>query len=346
MINRKTIYCEYDFWKEFSESYPTTVTPNADMMQYMQCWINIFSLCCKSNMKLDITSQDLLEKTKQDKFLKMLWKKSSDGCCGLDCIKEKFPHVRELSAENVNDENLNAVYMTTEEKENCLKTANRLGVVIINKQEIVNCDLLFRDNGKAIRKNEKNTNNWHFLKRDHFNNCNCLIIVDNYLLSDTNSIKENLPSILDALLPIKTTIPFNISFFCFEMKNNEKERYILVDKIIKDLRNDLTYNLTLYKCENGAFHDRAIISNNYWISCGGGFDLFKKGRSTKSTTVNITFPFLQSSSDWVDEAYLNLIKDALKVDNNAIQNNQTHYCNYWGNNKENRLLRYYTQPTE
>jgi hypothetical protein len=93
------------------------------------------------------------------------------------------------------------------------------------------------------------------------------------------------------------------------------------------------------------FHDRCIISNNVWISCGHGFDLFnKKSRGPiKSTTVNIAFPFFQSSNLWVDGSFLNVLKDAKKILCGAINTTTV----FWGGKDlSNRLICCYMGQTD
>ena len=64
------------------------------------------------------------------------------------------------------------------------------------------------------------------------------------------------------------------------------------------------------------FHDRAIITNNYWISIGGGFDISVWDRETRtlrvkrSTNMEIVYPYFASMNiKRIDTSYENLLDD-------------------------------------
>ena len=65
---------------------------------------------------------------------------------------------------------------------------------------------------------------------------------------------------------------------------------------------------------NNVFHDRVILTNYCWISCGSGFDLYNKYQKAKhSTNVSILYPFIQQHVKWVKDSYLDFLNDTRKV---------------------------------
>ncbi len=341
MEMRKTVYCEYKFWNEYFFNNPSISIATDDDIKRIKLRFNLYSFVCKSNVKLDLSSFAFGEKVADDLQLRMLWKKSANGECGLDFTneKEKFPYICELISDNMDDKKLNAIYLTSINKLQCSEKERLFGIIAINRQNINEKEYLFSDSGIAIKENDPNITNWDFLKKVQPNKCNSLIIVDNYLLSDTNDIDENLLSILNIILPEELSVPFNLSIFMMNKNDiSVNGRFELIKKKLKDAKKKLDIKLTIYNVhDSNSFHDRVIISNYIWIGCGAGFDLFKKGHAKKLTTVNVVFPFLQSNMEWCDTAFCNLINSAKKIDNCAIRNEDTGYKNYWGD-KENRLL--------
>lgn len=176
---------------------------------------------------------------------------------------------------------------------------------------------------------------------------NSMIIVDNYILDDTTKIKNNIGALLDILLPDKTIVEYHIVLFGI-LKGTKKSltekdaarRCQLFGDEIKRIRPQLKYKLSVFNCTE--FHDRIIVTNNAWIDCGGGFDLFNNGKACKRTNIRFAFPFIINSAQtksWVNEAFVYLINDCLKV----IKQNHTYMYDYWGDESgQNRLLSYYS----
>ena len=98
-----------------------------------------------------------------------------------------------------------------------------------------------------------------------------------------------------------------------------KQTRELIQQELKKIRPNLLIDLTIYKCYTSDFHDRAIITNNLWIGCEGGFDLLKKDKygfrtiSTKLTKTHLRYPFLHK--DWATKSYEDLLRDAEKICN-------------------------------
>jgi hypothetical protein len=90
------------------------------------------------------------------------------------------------------------------------------------------------------------------------------------------------------------------------------------------------------------FHDRSIATNNVWIDCPHGFDVFKPGEEANlsaTTKVLIAFPLIQNFSDQVDDSYLAFIKDVKDV----IYKTKDGLYKYGDKNPDNRVISYYTK---
>ncbi|MBR3566208.1 MAG: hypothetical protein IKN91_07790 [Paludibacteraceae bacterium] len=327
---RKVVYCEYAFWQEFIKSCPTHVNASERSLEQMQQWIGLYCFLAKSDIVFDMSLEDFQLEAPQDQYLLSLWQKSAEGACGLRCKKKNFPYAAELMHEHITPRQLSAVYLTTQETTVCQQQAQRFGVIIMNMEMVFAATHLFKDNGTAFP--SQLARDWNFMRgllktQPKINLSNAMIIADNYLLYDQQRIQYNLLPILKILLPeqLDYELPYQICIFTEDKQNQLRYRLSMLVKTIKNIRPKLNFQLMIYLAKD-TFHDRAIITNNIWIGCGHGFDIFSKnGAIDKSTTINIVFPFLQSAIQWADQAYLNLIDDAREIDKQADPGQ-----NYWG----------------
>jgi len=247
----------------------------------------------------------------------------------LQLIKTKpidLRSIRELVINDTDNQWNNSVFLVNDgEGVNPQKLSAELGILIVTPKTIKNIESLARDNGKAIAKEK---GNWSKILTPNVP-CNSIIIVDNYILNKIDSnekgkfikgnVEVNLRPIFDTLLPknLDPAITFEVIIFTTLGNLEPDDRIKIVRSIIKDLRPNMKYNLTLYVCDKSCFHDRCILTNNLWISCGGGFDLFVyPGRATKQTTVSIMSTCLNISTPWLTNAISNLIHELKKTRTN------------------------------
>lgn len=336
---RKTVYCEYAFWQTFIKACPSVLDPSERNMQYTRQWINLYCFLAKSNIIFDLSVEEFQLQVPSDSFLLSLWQKSTEGACGLKCKKNNFPYIQNLTKEHITNNQLNAVYLTNQTTEICNSQSQRFGIIILNLQLLNKAQHIFQDSGTAFP--SPLAKDWNFMRgllkdEPKINISNTLIITDNYLLFDNQRIKYNLLPILKILLPYELAqdLPYQICIFTEDKRNILKHSISPLVKMIKQIRPHLDFQLMIYHAAD-VFHDRAIITNNIWISCGHGFDIFTaNGPIDKATTINIVYPFFQTSIQWADQAYINLLHDAQAVDKQADLN-----VNYWGIRKHgNRLF--------
>lgn len=177
---------------------------------------------------------------------------------------------------------------------------------------------------------------------------NALLIVDNYILSDKNNqrIDQNLKPLLLNLLPKqKTVLPIDITIISEVEPWNISFKEVLQDleEFLTDALPELYFNLNILKFDRTILdklpdrrfntHDRRIITNNFWIESGIGFNLMNNnGRLSKSNSI-ITFRFNLFGSNYVGLKHM--LKDYAAYANIAKD------LHTFGPKKKNRLLAEY-----
>ena len=356
---RKTVYCEVQFLKECLSQIDKDRCDDACLLK-RRLWHSIENLLLSPpdvKLFLDISDEDFSSEIKdienrkrkaakknqptqlgdfEELLLEISDKQGGESCLHLKCLGDKYVPLDKLkSSENLN---LNAIYLTSQDADICENISRTYGISVLTSKKLDVDRLQFEDSGCAIEKGETKgiKKNWIEILQGKCNPCNALIIVDNYILSDTKGLDENLREILKAVLPDTLSVPFHLSVFTYDMKNESKTRQELLEKIVKDLRPNLKCSISLFRTKD--FHDRTIITNNLWIGCGGGFDLFKKGKSDKMTVVNIVNPYLTDTVKWAKEAYSNLVKTVRTVINNKNEYIKDSYPVFYLGTGCNRLI--------
>lgn len=244
---------------------------------------------------------------------------------------------------------LNAIFFCCEPKDACQQAMQKYGIIVACIEMIDDLQYLLFDHGSALRKSEES--DWKTcLSTDKvIVPCNSLIIIDNYLLNDSSVMEENLPPLFDAILPkdLNETVTFEIAIFT-TLENdrgtpfNVCGRYNKVMEILHKVRPNIVFSLSILKCSKDKFHDRNIVSGNIFIGSGGGFGLFKNGKSQKTTTICAFHPFLYMHSNWSRKAYSDLLNEASAIFKKAsiLENGEKQYLmsNYVYGKKQNRLL--------
>lgn len=377
MRKHKVCFCEIGFLKDFFASRPVFIEPSENYVQLLWGWGSLYKFICRSSLILDISKSDFKKqidlpsseevgnnKNSDDsdisfrKWLRLIYK--SEGLISFTEEGDRFPNVTDLNFTAGDKERLNAIYLTTLDDAQCKKHSRMKGVIILNNNLAKQCDHLFKDNGHPVP--SEGANDWGFLKSLKFpslNICNTIIIVDNYLFINDEEengcirreweekLEQNLHPILQALLPenLDENIVFEIAIFTTQDKVHKnksfEDQYQNIVNYLALKRKKIKFRINFYgKCHE-AFHDRCILTNNVWISSGRGFDIFGKTKdNTKPTSINIAFPFIQSSLLWCDGSFLNVLTQAKKIRDNRLQEPN---INYWGdNNRNNRTVSYYT----
>ncbi len=364
-MKKKHVFCEFEFLNEFLSSCPR-LEPNKESMDLVEAWISFYNFLLKAHIILNISATELgsminkesESKIHTDSWLQ-LWKSSTDGRADLE-FKDYFVDFNSIDV--LNDEVLNAVFLTMKDDSICIKKSKELGVYIFNLNLALHCNHLFCDNGHAFPCEE--AKNWDFIKGLNGANCkpsiainNSMLIIDNYLLCDDkdengkitfdykSKLEQNLKPILQNILPIKMTkgVVYDIKFFVSAGKKKNKsyyEQYQTLQSLIKGIRNKLYFKLSIFIGQKDKFHDRSIVTNNTLINSGHGFGILKDEKTNTPTSINIVFPFFQTKLKWCDDSYLNIMHTAKDILDRLHEPN----INCWGDHQqENTIISYYNK---
>jgi hypothetical protein len=143
-------------------------------------------------------------------------------------------------------------------------------------------DLLPFITAKPKSINKRDDGCWDFL--DSIKHpCNSLVILDDYILTDSNElIEENLIELLKKIMPLK--LNQNLEFQITIIGENQGVKLIdKKNKILKKLNNFYSYPINLSIIPE-KIHDRRIFTNYYWIISGYGFTLFQDKKVKKETS--------------------------------------------------------------
>ena len=354
---RKTIYCEMQFLRECLERYGDEAAPGSSR-EATRVWKSLCDLLCSPdiNLCLDISKDDYLkdikdidrrrlkaakkgEKLVLDKMDTLMLdfdrRQQAEADFHLKCLGMDFVAVDAL--ETANDMQLNAIYLTCKDAETCKTVAASCGLLIFTSKDLRLDDLPLGDEGCAIGRGE--SGGW--LGKLHGPICNAMAIVDNYILSDTGKMDENLTEILQTFLPqsLSEDITFHLTVFTNDLKLRAHDRLDRLEQMVKRLRPELNCQVSVFRCGTDVFHDRIIISNHQWISCGGGFDLFENKKAGKLTTVNLITPYLTDTVKWARRAYANLVTQITEEINKKTAFINDSYPSFYLGTGQNRLIR-------
>lgn len=352
MKMRKITYCELKFLLTFLDEYQPTI--QKDDIQLLKSWIDLYGFLEKADLIIDTSEKEYLSLCKRYKRLEELWKKSTEAENRLLFQKEKFIYLEQLNSDNLKDEYLNAIYLSTCNDAICREKSNQYGIIAVNNNTALNCKHFYKDCGASLPKNE--AGDWSFMMQinkvfPQLRNCNSLILVDKYVFTDSgekftfkDKINSNLKPIFDFILPEKLVegLEFELIIITGERYKDFKTQYEYLCSKIKEIRPNLACRITMYNCNKYDFHDRSIATNNVWIDCPHGFDLFKPGQesATSATKVLIAFPLIQQFSDQVDKSYITLAKDVREI---MYRTPKDGLYTYGEKHPKNRLVAHYTK---
>lgn len=306
MAGKKTVLCEMAFWEKFSECFSASNNfPDIQSLSQLRVWTDLFFFLCRSKVLFNCNTDAFIQRVQDDERLKYLWKKSTSGESDIQFIGA-YPEMSKMA---------DFPFIVLFKGENSDINTKDVGVIEIKPSDLSNLDFLFSDCGCAVRDGEEW--DWEEIGPKLGDRCsNSMIIVDNYVFKHE---RDNLYRLLNVLLPQNSEIPYQITVFYIDgTEANEQNLKSFISRVRPRLKVELEFVKTEKDASNGFktdFHDRAIVTNNYWIGSGAGFDLLKKDylhyKAGKSTSVTIVFPyFCGDRISWADLAYENLIIDA------------------------------------
>ena len=327
---RKIIYCEMQFLKELSKNIKGSSTIIVSSYQETKVWQSIYNLLLNAviELHLDISSEENVAVNHEiESSVKKNAKKGRDNTAYESILYSCYNNQKRVHLkcdhhplnQITRGESLNpdAIYLTMLNKQDFRNLSEKEGILIISPDNIQEFIPLLNDSGLSIVKNDSGT--WgQILRRCRAVPCNRITIVDNYLLSKTESFEKNLIPILESLLPDNAEQDFPVTIYSSLMKDSSNkvpvdffDTWERITDIIKNIKRAYSISLCVVKCSDKSFHDRTILTNSLWIGCGAGFDLFKSNNTAShSTVINIVSPFLNDTIQWAFDAYGNLHKEA------------------------------------
>ena len=328
MEKSKTLYCEYAFLEDFSKSCPKR--SDDPLEDPVSSWRSAFKFIQQSERVIGkLSLSDYKEIYKTNPLLWLLIKGSRPG---------NFSSTSEILNEKLNNKKSNSIFLSLLSEEKRVSLSKTLGVLIFGKRDLLNFDIIFRDLTIPIPKGGKYSS-WKDIEFPFYvNYSNSLLIQDNYILKDEIK-KKNLITILDVILPEKTSITYSISIFTM-IEKNEKAIYVDLVTKIGEIRPSLDFKLTLYKVFKDEFHARRILTNNILICSEIGFDVFnKKNEARIETDVRCLSPYVPLGLSLVE----NMMNGIKRIEKRGLR----FEFNYWGDEtRENRLISYYLENAD
>lgn len=330
----KTIYCELDFLRDFVRNIPLPDLLGDDE-KYLS-WKKMYQLLKNNIVIFDrLLSEEELKELKgrkdTDVSSKALWTIVSMNFE----TSNSFQLLRDNNFEDLSNDLLQSIYLMIINQRKKLEISQATGILLLGKSDIAKYDSLYSIRNINLSVSDNKYRDWSEMDfPESIRISNSLIIVDNYILEDTKKFEKNIYALLDVVLPFYTFVDYHISLFVEPKKYSESDMQLRYDKIvtkIQEIRPNLHFNLEIIDASN-KFHDRKLITNNIYIRCGEGFDIFP---IKKSTDVDIAFPFLDNSRFKSDnESYYTLIEELKSIDYNSGYGKHR----WGGDSVTNRLL--------
>lgn len=327
------VYLQTGFWNKLSAEN------SRDSIRTM---LDVSDAMGDSCVFTDATEEQIL----RDDFLKIIIKQKTYHRCDENYVDKTINSLNLCC----NQKNLCATYLLDKSVGKCQNIENKYGILAINPKTATDRRYLFKGDGFCLDKTVRYSLRYLTFKEKLSHPCNSLIIIDPYLLINRKvsrdgevyypGIPNNLESLLDAILPQKLEIDFNLTIIsCLDKSDEVKRVYEKIKKCLKRIRKGLSVKLGLFYTDKGysheieSFHSRHIISNTFAVDSEDGLNLFNNnGYLTKNNpVVSIVFPRLFGNSRQDISKYYKWIASVKKYINNEVDER-------YGGTKENRLL--------
>lgn len=341
---KKSVYCQLQFLESICSD-----SRNNDSPEYN---VDFFDIVRDSVIYFDKSEDEVKNQIGQNQYVARLVKMDVNGECNIDWqeveLKLEDYLLAYIGSDGINDYSpiLFVYQVKKQQKSNnnlCQKYRSQYGLMVYDQDSYCDIRMAFEDTGYAVKR--RSTTGWKSLLGERIFYGNSLVVIDDYLLKNKELYENNLYEILDILLPWDIKIPFYLTFFSGKAEIDQASQYKKITEKIKELRpryfneNSDFYGLikiNIIEDRRNVFHDRVILTNYCWISCGSGFDLYNKSKQAKhSTSVSVIYPFIQRHVKWAKKSYLDFLDDTRNVYQDAKKGD-----NKWseGNLFKNRLF--------
>ena len=313
--------------------------------------VDFFSIVRDSVIYFD-KSEDEVKSHGDNPFVSRLIKMDVNGECYIDWSDDDLKledYVRNYEDTNgrLDFSPILFVYQVKKQQKSnnnlCQKYRSQYGLMVYDQDCYQDIGVALEDSGFSVKR--KSSDGWSNLLGSRMFYGNSLIVIDDYLVDNIGLYENNLYELLDVLLPWDVKIPFYLTFFKGKSDKDLTVQYKKITEKIKALRpkyfnNQSDFNgllkINIIEDRRNVFHDRVILTNYCWISCGSGFDLYNKSQQAKhSTNVSILYPFIQNHVKWAKSSYLDFLDDTKAVFYDAQKGDNKWYE---GSLYENRLF--------
>ena len=312
-MQNRTLFVEVGFLEEILKKI---IAPSLSEVRSPQHILRLQVLDIIENRRLSLDDyirvEELAQSDNKDyaEYFTILKKRIEGGIIKLD-EDSPFEHFNDvLDINHYSEEQLLGTYFMNDNDGRRIRYAQTLGVLAI-PASLNNVDAsIFVNLPKKISRRENF--HWHEVLNDllPFSQCNSIIIFDNFI---PKSYRSNLVPILSYVLNQDTRCPIDITVVTSDKSRNRSgqinyltERALLnwlrregidINKISNHFKviqiTDRWINERYGTSEDGSnnrekeriqtlFHNRYIITNNYVITCGRGFDEVREGYPLKN----------------------------------------------------------------
>ena len=313
MKRKIDIYCDMEFWKSFMDSCSINYAINVTKKEWKEIESKRFlysRLVEDTFLHLKCNESELLDELeREDKLyhetMRILDQKyqarvggdSSVLDCSYDYENNEFPSLE-----------YNATFFTN--RDQIRSSFEKKGLLVVSLKDLASSRYNFE---RPTEVSKGQFYDWKLILGAARHACNSLIICDSYVL---NNLDENLFPIIDTLIPNDINEVFQLTIITsendsFRMGEQLKRAFTDINEHLHSCGKRTNVELALVRTDRSQQHDRKILSNNIYIDCPGGFDLLKRRKASKQTTVGISFPKFADPRDF--DTYYNVIEQARRI---------------------------------
>lgn len=319
---QNTVFCELPVIEQIMSDYwENRWNIDVEDITASQHWYSFISKYCE--LILDVEESEFIELAKTNKFFMRLLKNSVEGGSKIMYWEN---HLIELEKNNRFEDFPTALFLLNETESYCNQKIKEYGLIFLNSSNYQSfTEMLFVVNDIHINENRSRSEivTWSDLKAIS-TPMNSLILTDNYIMTETSDILNNLIPLLDAIVPDQLEkATFDLMIITQEMPQNDLfKRYSEIqEKIRSILSRPYEINLTLITSKISKNHDRRICNNYMRLESNNSFSYFdKEGHVKKNTTLHI-FPSLmvQKGQVLMLNKNMNTLAELKKIVSNARQ---------------------------
>jgi hypothetical protein len=304
-MEKLDIYCSRSFldeWMKLRQAFNENPFENTDLNEV---WGKYFNLLKKGRLRFDLDRDGLDSEYMSNPVLRIIHKQ---GTAKIEPARERFEEIRN-GAFDFGKIHPASLFLLDEDLEKGGTAAQFHGMISLTKAEIrERARWLFEQAAREISKGEQIQGDqpWGFLRKFK-RPINSMVIIDPYLFGSVGQsqgkalkkLKYNLSSILEELLPVtELSNGFHLTVFTYYSQPHENAMGLQirrsnlesfhkeVQEIVRSLERPYNVNLSIVSTNHDSRpHDRHIITNNYWLFSGLGFNLFDRNRSVQASHI-------------------------------------------------------------